>query len=266
MISICCVAYNDLDYLRILYGSIKRNTKIKYEFIVHDNASIDGTEEWLKKEKIKYSKSEKNEGNPALNYAVEQAKYKYVFLPNADHYLLPGWDVQLFKEIKQFEKEKVDKFVLGYAVVEPFPGNPECPIHYCGYDADTFNEQELLRYCLTSLKNDAKMDTIQYSFPNCLRKDFWDEFGGMDMQYWPGYACDHDFAAKAYKFGCRHFKLLGSSLCYHFSSGTYRKMKKEDRQNDGQDIFLNKWGITVEEFRKRLEIATPYKNVKDDLF
>jgi len=266
MISICCVAYNDLDYLKILYGSIKRNTKIKYEFIVHDNASIDGTEEWLKQEKIKYSKSKKNEGNPALNYAVEQAKYDYVFLPNADHYLLPNWDIELVKEIRKLEKENIKKFVIGYAVIEPFPGNPECPICYCGHDANSFDENRLLNFYLNELKNYVKIDTIQYSFPNCLTKDFWNEFGGMDFDYFPGYACDHDFAARAYKSGCRHFKLLGSSRCYHFSSGTYRKMSAKERMNDGQQIFIDKWGISVEEFRNKMGIKNSYALVNDYVF
>jgi glycosyltransferase involved in cell wall biosynthesis len=265
MISICCVAYNDLDYLKILYGSIKRNTKIKYEFIVHDNNSEDGTEKWLQQNNIKYSKSEKNEGNPALNYAVEQAKYDYVFLPNADHYLLPQWDVQLIKEIKKFEKEKIKKFIVGYAVIEPGGNNPECPICYCGHDASTFNEQKLLHFYLTDLKNNVKLNTIQYSFPNCLRKDFWDEFGGMDFNYFPSFGCDHDFGIAAYKAGCRHFKLLGSSLCYHFSSGTNRKLPPELKKRHGHDVFFNKWGMTVEEFRKRLKIATPYDILEDDL-
>jgi GT2 family glycosyltransferase len=265
MISICTVCYNDLDFLKILYRSIKKNTKLKYEFLVHDNASEDGTEEWLRENGIDYSRGDNNEGNPALNYSVARAKYSYIFLPNPDTYLLPGWDLSLLREIKSFKSRKIEKFMLSLRCVEPYGNNPEYMIEYCGHNPDTFEEEKLLNFHMSRAFNNNMGYNNQYSFPNCMPKQLWDDFGGMDMDYWPGWTVDVDMAARAYRSGCRDFVLLPSPRVYHFINGTFRNLSKEDNSKNGWDIFQSKWGMTVEDFRKALKITEKYETLPDGL-
>lgn len=263
MFSICIVCYNDLEFLKILYGSIRKNTRMKYEVVVHDNASTDGTQDWLKENGINHTAGKTNEGNPALNYAVERAQYEHIVLPNPDTYLLPDWDMALLRQINQFKRQKIDKYLTSFCCIEPMGNNPEYVIEYCGHTPDTFNEQKLLSFYANEVKHFVKHDTIQYSFPNAMPKALWDEFGGMDMDYWPGWSCDVDMAARAYKVGCRNFKLLAFPKVYHFINGTYRKMSKEDNSKNGWDVFERKWGMSVDEFRKRMRIAQPFEPVED---
>ena len=265
MFSVCLPSYNCLEYLKILHASLKRNTKLKYELVVHDNGSTDGTLEWLKNNKIKYSRTEENEGSAAINKAVSLASYPYIIVANSDHYMLPTWDIELLKNINELKKNKVERFFLSLSVIEPIGDNPECVIHYCGHDHNTFNEQELLRFYLENGNKLDRPNTNQYSGPNCIPKSLWEEFGGMDMDYFPGWASDHDFTARAYSVGCRHFILLGKYKVFHFSSKTFQKLPKEIRDKHGQDIFFKKWGITVEEFRKRFKIKEQYVTLKDGL-
>lgn len=263
MFSVCVVTYNSLEYLKILYASIKKNSKLKYEFVVHDNASVDGTKEWLEQNGIFYTRSEKNEGNPALNYAVKNAKYEHIFLPNPDTYILPGWDFSFLKQINKFKSQKIDKFMMSFCCIEPLGANPEYVINYCGHTPDTFDEKKLLDFCSTDLHKYVKQDTIQYSFPNCMPKKLWEECGGMDFEYWPGWTCDVDLAARIYKVGCRNFILLAQPKAYHFINGTYKKMTKEDNAKNGWDIFQRKWGMSVEQFRNRMCIAQPFRTICD---
>lgn len=263
MFSICLCSWNDLPFLKILHKGIKRNTKLPYELIVHDNGSEDGTEQWLKENNIKYSRSATNEGVGAVNYAVEQAKNKYIIDINADMYPLPNWDVEIFKQIQQFKMSGIDKFTISSTLIEPVGANPEYTIAYFGHDAETFQEDNLLRDFVTNPMRYVKMNTTQYSHPITMPRELWKEFGGVDMSYPYGVASDHDIPASAYRVGCRNFIMLGGSRVYHFINQTVRKLPRDKSNN--LEVFQNKWGISVDEFRRRMGIAQPYHEVVDGI-
>ena len=265
MFSVVLPSWNSLEYLKILYGSLKRNTKVRYELIVHDNASTDDTLAWLKENNIKHTRSEENEGYSAINHAVEKASYPYIVLVNSDHYMLPGWDIEIVKNINKFKQSNISKFLLSLCVIEPDGYNPECVIHDCGCDSKAFNEEELLRYYFIKCGKRDKIDTNQYSQPSCLSRALWDEIGGMDVDYFPGWAIDHDFVARLYRAGCRNFLLIGKAKTYHFSSKTFSKLPKEIKDKHGQDIFLKKWGVAADEMRKRFKIARAYEQLSEGL-
>lgn len=55
MVSICCITYNQVEYLKdALDGFLKQKTNFKYEVIIHDDASTDGTTEIIKEYEKKY--------------------------------------------------------------------------------------------------------------------------------------------------------------------------------------------------------------------
>ena len=263
MISVCVCSWNDLPFLKILYKSLKRNTKLPYEFIVHDNGSEDGTEQWLIANNIKYSRSDTNEGVAAVNYAVKQAKHPYICDINADMYVLPDWDIEIFKQIQKFKYNKVNKFMISSTLVEPLGNNPEYTIANFGHSAGTFDEESLLLSFLSDASRYRKDNMVQYSHPITMPKDLWDEFGGVDVNYPYGIATDHDIPASAYEVGCRDFIMLGRSRVYHFINQTVRKLPKD--KSDNLEVFQKKWGMSVDEFRKRMKIATPYQEVEDGL-
>jgi len=208
MISICVANYKSLEFLKLLYKSVKKYTKIKYEFIVHDDCSNDNSKEWLENSGIKYSIGKVNEGNSSLNHAVEQAKYEYVFVPNADHFVLPGWDIALLQNINYFKSKNIDKFLIALRNIEASQANPEFSHCNCGFTAESFDEQKLINFYLNDLSNYKFIDTIQYSYPHLLSKKMWMDVGGFSSEYYPGWSLDVDFCAKLYKYGCRNFKLL----------------------------------------------------------
>lgn len=263
MFSIALCSWNDLRFLKILVAGIKRNTKLPYEIVIHDNGSEDGTLEWLNENNIIHTRTEKNEGVAAVNYAVEQAKYEYIIDLNADMYPLPNWDLEIYKQIQHFKRHNVDKFTISSKLIEPVGENPEYTIAYNGHTAETFNEETLLWDYYNTIALEKEENTTQYSHPITMPKKLWDEFGGVDMRYKYGIATDHDIPASAYKAGCRNFVMLARSRVYHFVSQTVRKLPA-DRGN-GHETFKEKWGISVEDFRKEMEIAKPYKSVKDEI-
>ena len=55
LVSICCITFNHAPYLKeCLDGFVMQQTNFKYEVIIHDDASTDGTQEIIKEYTQKY--------------------------------------------------------------------------------------------------------------------------------------------------------------------------------------------------------------------
>ncbi|RKZ18914.1 hypothetical protein DRQ17_02265 [bacterium] len=91
-LSIGIVNYNSLDYVKKLLDSIKRNPpSVPYEIIILDNASVDGSVEFLKKEKgIKKILLRENSGfSHGCNLIGKRARGKYLLFLNPDVVVTP---------------------------------------------------------------------------------------------------------------------------------------------------------------------------------
>ena len=94
--SIIVPTLNNLDYLKILINSIKKNSINEHEVIVHVNENSDNTTDFLKQNKILYTYSKKNIGLcRSVNIAAKQATTNYILYCHDDMYLLPDWDLSL---------------------------------------------------------------------------------------------------------------------------------------------------------------------------
>lgn len=92
-VSVIMVNYNTLELTKNTINSVMEKTKdLKYEIILVDNASTDGSIEFFEKEyknKIIFIKNNENLGfGKANNKGIEIAKGKYVFLLNSDTLLI----------------------------------------------------------------------------------------------------------------------------------------------------------------------------------
>lgn len=92
-VSIIIVNYNTLKLTKETIDSVIEKTKnLKYEIILIDNDSVDGSMEFLEKEyknKVIFVKNDKNLGfGKANNKGIKIAKGKYVFLLNSDTLLI----------------------------------------------------------------------------------------------------------------------------------------------------------------------------------
>ena len=64
MFSIIIPSLNNLKYLKLCIESIRKNSNYEHEIIVPPNIGSDGTIDYLKKNNIKFTHSEKNSGIP----------------------------------------------------------------------------------------------------------------------------------------------------------------------------------------------------------
>ena len=265
--SIIVPSWNNLNYLKLCLYSIQKNSKYKHDIVVHLNEGTDGSLEYLKKNNIKFTHSEKNIGLcSATNKATNLAETDYILYSHDDMYFLPNWDFFLLEEIN---KVKNDLYYFSGTTIGPLGcglnGNKSINEltaeeiknfdFNCGRNIDEFDEAKLLK----NYKNVKYFDHQgSHWAPHLVHKSIWNRVGGFSKEFDPGYASDTDFNMKLWKIGVRIFKGIDKFRIYHFGSVTTRK-KKELIKNKGNRLFLLKWGISSDLFITfYLNSNTPY--------
>ena len=241
MFSIAIPSYNNLDYLKLTIDSLKKNTVLEYEIIVHVNCGSDGTKDYLDSLGISYTLSNVNIGLcSAINKVVKLARFDYIIYSHDDVYFCPSWDIALKKEIDLI---KNNNFYFSCTLIEQNSGHIKFD---CGNDLQTFNEQKLLQ-------NLDKLNFYDYQgshwSPLCVHKELWNKISGFSEEFNPGIGSDPDFNMKLWEQGVRIFKGINNFKVYHFGSLTTRK-KISIKRNKGDNTFLIKWGFSIKFFKK----------------
>lgn len=236
--SIIIPTWNNLELLEICINSIQKNSHFKHQVILHINEGNDGTLQWAKEHDIDYSYSKNNVGVClAMNACRSLVKTEYMVYLNDDMYVLPNWDLELWKEIEQLPNPY---FFLSSTTIEgkpsPHPGIV-APFNY-GTEAADFKEEKLLNEYQSLPAFDWDGATWP---PNIIHRDIWDLVGGYSIEYTPGMYSDPDFSMKLLKVGVTYFKGVRTSMAYHFGSKSTTRIKK----NNGRRQFTFKWGITA---------------------
>jgi glycosyltransferase involved in cell wall biosynthesis len=247
MFSVIIPTFNNIDYLKLCIKSLKINSAYEHELIFHINEGTDGTLEYLKKSKYKFSYSKINTGVcVAFNEAVKLAKSEYVVLGHDDMYFCPGWDTTFVNELKKIREKN---FFLSGTMVQAV--NSDLVLD-CGKTNKEFNEDKLLSELPKIAHSDFQGTHWQ---PSLIPIDTWNKVKGFSEEFSPGLGSDPDFNYKLWNIGTRLFKGLGNCRVYHFSSISLRKKS----WNNGAKTFLLKWGISIKFFRKHyLRVNTKY--------
>ena len=245
MFSIIIPTFNNIDYLKKCIESIKKNSTYSHEIIPHVNEGRDGTVEFLKKNNIKYTYTSYNSGIcTGMNMAAKKATTDYILYAHDDFYFCPKWDVVLKREV---DKIGHNHFYLSGTMVN----NGQIELD-CGKDLDSFDEKKLLEKIDESNYYDFQGSTWA---PHLIHKEIWDKVGGFSEEFFPGTGSDPDLNMKLWKEGVRIFKGINNFKVYHFGSIVTRKYKnhptiKTESGSRGGKIFLLKWEVTIDFFKK----------------
>ena len=266
--SIIIPTHNNYNYCKLTIDSIKKNSSFDHQIIVHLNGDDKLTEDFLKKERILYSKSDENIGLcSGVNKAYKLSSKQYILYSHDDMYFLPNWDEELVNEI---HKIKNDKFYISMTQIAshgPVKGSIQHIQFDCGINIDNFNEDKLLKNF-----DDLKFQDLQGSHwaPHLIPRDLWERVGGFSEEFNPGFASDPDLNLKLWMAGNRIFKSVSKSRVYHFGSVTTRK-NKDIVKNNGKKTFLLKWKLSVEFFTRHFlrrgelyngPLVEPIKNLR----
>ena len=245
MFSIVIPTLNNINYLKLCIKSIKNNSNFNHELIIHVNQDTDGTIEFLKNEKIKYSHTKYNAGIcEGVNLASKLSTTNYILYAHDDFYFCPGWDDALVNELKDL---KDSLFYFSGTMIQ----NGQVELN-CGNSLEDFNEKKLLNEYKNIKFNDFQGSTWA---PHLIHKDLWNKIGGFSEEYFPGTGSDPDLNMKLWKEGVRIFKGLQSCKVYHFGSIVTRQRERKfntitESGSKGSKIFLLKWGISIKFFKK----------------
>ncbi len=241
--SIIIPSWNNLAFLKLCLNSIEKNSAFKHQIIIHVNEGTDGTMEWVRESGFDYTYSIDNVGVCwAMNACRSLVKTDYIAFLNDDMYMLPDWDLELWKVIESLSHYY---FFLSSTTIEPrispHPGIL-APFNY-GNSPETFREEILLKEFKSITSKDWSGATWP---PNIVHRKIWDLIGGYSIEYFPGLYSDPDFSMKLYEAGVRFFMGVDASRAYHFGSKSTQRITG----NKGSKQFLNKWGITSASFTR----------------
>ena len=257
-LSILIPTFNNLPYLKFFHNSLNNNSKFQHEIIIHVNDGSDGTLEYVKNEKLKFTHSKENIGLcSSLNNAYKLSTSDFILYAHDDMYFCKNWDKYLIDEIKN---QRNNFYYLSGTNVSTRFGL----INYdCGSDIANFDENRFLKFCIDDTTPDLQSS---HWAPHLVHRELWNKISGFSEEFNPGDGSDPDFCMKLWLNNVRVFKGISKFKVYHFNSLTTRNNKI--RLNNGTKTFLLKYGFNPRFFRKYYlkgnNSIIPYNGSLDD--
>ena len=243
--SIIIPTLNNLEYLKFCIESIKKNSNFNHEILPHVNIGNDGTLKYLQKENIDYTFTDYNAGIcKGMNLAADKSTKEYLLYAHDDFYFCPDWDLILKNEINLIGHN--DFYLSGIMM-----NNGQIKFD-CGDSVQNFDEKKFLENYKKNNLFDFQGSTWA---PHLIHKKIWNKVGGFSEEFFPGTGSDPDLNMKLWNIGVRIFKGINDFKVYHFGSIVTRRYKdhptiKTESGSRGAKVFLLKWGISINFFKK----------------
>lgn len=242
--SIIILTYNNLALNRLCLQSLYAHTEWpNFEVIVMDNASTDGTREYLKDAEQQFPRmrvvlNETNLGFAAANnIGLQMAQGEYLVLLNNDTVLVRGWLSTLIRHLVAdptigligpvtngvWNEAKVP---VGYRQLEEMP---EWAAEFTRrHDGHLFEIPMLAMFCVV------------------MRRTTFTAVGLLDEQFGIGMFEDDDYALRLKKNGYR-VVCAADAFVHHFGSAAFKKLMESGEHQrlltENRQRYEAKWGI-----------------------
>lgn len=218
-VSLVVVNYNGKDILNICLPSLEKldYPKNRYEIIVVDNASTDGSIQFLKKKypKVKVVQNKKNLGYVGINRGLKKCKGEYVYFLNNDLTLEKKCLRHLVEELQKNENIALaaHKGINYYNKKLVSGGTWVSRTLYCGHHAPDDNKQ---------------VSEIPYMGSGLIKKSVITTYGYLfDPEYFI-YAEDLDLGLRIRLLGMKTV-MVKKARCYHMDSITMKRFSTPAR-------------------------------------
>lgn len=220
LVSVIIPVNGGLELTRACVASLRANTPDVFELVFIDNASDDGTAEYIQEIEALVVSNEKNMGFPhAINQGLSRARGKYVCLLNNDTEVLPGWLEPL---VEAASAEDV-------ACAGPLQTDGNGLVWHLGtvFYPDQHMYERRPRHLFYGYPPDAASPLVTREFPAmnfacCVaRREVFDEVGPLDAERYvfPGYYEDVDWMLRARSLGLRTLFEPRSEIVHYGSKG-----------------------------------------------
>jgi len=245
---------NNLEFLKLAYDSI-RKLETKHEILVLNDASTDGTQEWIDNLNDKDLIVHHNPGPDRIGIVgmfdkgIEMARTEIIFAFHSDMIAAPDLDKNILKHLEKGT-------VVTATRVEPplHPEGPEKIVKNFGIEPEEFDQGEWDVWCETQLDNLKLTEGI--FAPWCMYKEDFLAIGGHDELFAPQSREDSDLFNRFHLAGYK-FKQPWNALVYHFTSrgsrfnkhagGNTKVDSPEWKKTNHKNLrnYFRKWGSVV---------------------
>jgi len=253
-VSIVIPVHNNFELTYACLASILLTVNIPYEVIVVDDASTDKTteiEEIVKN--IKVVRNEKNEMFvKSCNKGSKFAKGEYILLLNNDTEVLAGWLQEMLWVFENFEKVGMVGAKLLY---------PDLTLQEAG--AIVWGNGKAWNYGRNQNAFHPKFNytrEVDYCSGACimLPKKLWDELGGFDEVFAPGYWEETDLAFRVREKGYKVVYTPFAQIIHYEGMSAGKDTKKSDGMKRYQEVneakFKRRWNHVL--IQRRHEIPS----------
>ncbi|MGG3887080.1 glycosyltransferase [Brevibacillus panacihumi] len=234
--SIVILTHNHLEITQFCIDSIRKYTNPQYyELIIVDNASTDGTVQWLKQQQdIRSIYNQENMGFPAgCNQGMRIATGNNIMLLNNDVVVTEGWLENLLKCL--YSRDDIG--AVG-PVTNRCSYYQTIPVNYQNLEemqsfASTYNQSNPTMW-------EERLKLIGYAF--LFKKEVYRSVGELDEIFSPGNFEDDDFSLRIRQAGYKLI-LCKDTFIHHFGSVSFRE-KPIEYQNllvRNKEKFVRKW-------------------------
>lgn len=234
--SIVILTYNQLEYTKLCIESIRKFTpKDKYELIVVDNNSSDGTVLWLKEQNdIRIILNRKNYGvAKGYNQGIQKSIGDNILLLNNDVIVTPNWLYNLDTALWSSTKIGAVSCLTNYA------SNAQ-KINTCYDDITSMLDFSIDYNTTDKSKYEQRYKLVAFCF--LTKREVVDKVGLLDEQFYPGNFEDDDYCMRISK---EKYKLVlcKDTFVHHFGSISFKNsdIDYEKLFIENREKFKDKW-------------------------
>lgn len=235
--SIIIPSYNQVDYLAKCIASIQAYTSGAYEIIVVDNASADGTGDYLQGVGgvVRYRLLEHNRGFAgAINVGMMMAKGTHLLLLNNDTIVTERWLDNLLACLLSDPAIGMVGPVTNY-----ISGEQRIAVPYT-------EERDIAAFARGyNVSDKAKWQPTDRLTGFCLlfRRELWDRTGYLDEGFKIGNFEDDDYNIRVRLQG-RALVIARDTFIHHFGSVSMRALgdKLAEVNDRNEQVYSDKWG------------------------
>ena len=249
---IAILSYNRLDLLKTCLSSVFENTERPFEVCVVDQASSDGTREYLEKlgKRVDHVRTGSNLGFVlGNNLVIEKYGDRDVVLLNNDTEVQPGWLSKLAARAYADSKTGIvgPKLIFPDGRLQAAGG--EVFADASAREIGKFDDPERFIY--------TQVADVDYVSGACMyiRREVLDTVGGFDTQFAPAYWEDTDLCFAARDAGFR-VVFEPESAVVHVEGGSYGgpevNSRSQELQARNKPKFIAKWIRQIEKRRSNV--------------